>query len=151
MVVKRVESGNGSALLRFEPDCYRALQLGQAHLYASSPDMVLGVIERVNRCTVATAEMIFASSWGLYQDMGFELYGELFPAISAPTVWDWLGRPVLQDLAFGTWCTRHGFQDQGRLPAPSELARFAREYNGPDAVDQYSAWMTAAAAQLAGG
>ena len=144
-VIKQVESASGRALVRFEPDCYKALQIGQAHLYASDPLGTLATIERANRCSPATAEMLFASSWGLYQDMGFELWGELMPNV---TVWDWLAQVELQDGAFIDWCKRRQFDPQGPLPSDSECARFAHAYNGPGDVVRYVNLMQAASAAL---
>lgn len=144
-IIKHIESSGDPNAMRFEPGCYSALQEGNGHLYALQPDQILTTIGRVNHCSPATAEMIFSTSWGLYQDMGFELYGELC-VDNPPTILAWLSSEMMQDAAVAKWCATHGFNAAGPLPDDSECARFARLYNGPGAVADYVTKMKAAAA-----
>jgi hypothetical protein len=149
-VVRRVESADGRALVRFEPACYQALQQGRGGLYALRPTEILEHIASANLCSPDTARMIFATSWGLYQDMGFELYGELCVSPDVvPSIAQWLGDAGLQDRMFAKWCSSHGFHAEVPLPDDPHLQAFARLYNGAGQVDSYVALMKKAEAALA--
>ncbi len=148
--VRRMESSDGAAVMRFERGCLAALEEGRGELYALRPEEVLRQIAAANRCSPDTARMIFATSWGDYQDMGFEIYGELcLPPDPVPGIREWLADKELQDRAMARWCRLHGFDSAGPLPGDAELARFARLYNGPGQVETYVALVKKAAAALA--
>ncbi len=144
-VVRRVESSDGAAVMRFEPACYQAVVAGKAEgVYARNVTGILDSIVHANLCSAATAQMIFATSWGEYQFMGFLLY-------SSELDWNWplvdfLADQNKQDTVFARWCARNGFD--ARNPLPADLERFARLYNGPGNVDGYVAALKKAAAAI---
>ncbi len=149
-IIRRVESSDGTAVMRFEPGAYQAVVNGHGDAYALNPAIIIDRIMAANRCSLPTAHMIFSTSWGDYQDMGFEIYGELCVAPDrVPSIREWLADTNLQDDAMAKWCRLHGFDAGGPLPADNELARFAQLYNGPGNVPGYVAAMKKAAAQLA--
>ena len=148
-VIRRVESSDGDAIMRFEPACYEAVRTGMAGGYALHPHEILDAIMTANRCSIPTAQAIFATSWGDYQAMGFTLYGDWCVAPAhVPSIREWLADQDLQDRAFAAWCKRHGFDATDPLPSDPEILRFARIYNGPGAVDAYAARMKAAAVAI---
>lgn len=68
-IIARVESNNHLGAIRFEPDYYaKRMQRG---------DWVGSIITRIreqNKCSLGTARMIYCSSFGAVQVMGFNLY-----------------------------------------------------------------------------
>lgn len=67
-VVARVESANHDFAIRFEDGYYnRRLKNGW-------DESILSRIRTANKCSRATAQMIYCSSWGAVQIMGFNLY-----------------------------------------------------------------------------
>lgn len=148
MVIRRVESSDGQNTIRFEHTCYTALVLGQGTLYTLNPNEVVIAIAKVNGCTIPTAQMIFATSYGDYQDMGFEIYGELFPdTATAPKLRDFWASIEMQDKAFGHWCGLHGFNPMATDFLGPWVENFARAYNGPDFVAPYAAKIRQTAAE----
>lgn len=149
-VIRLVEASGNFGALRFEPGCYAALQNGRGRLYALHPTEILEAIATANRCSPPTAQMIFATSWGVYQDMGFELYGELCVAPDhVPSIKEWFADEAMQDRAFVKWCGLHRFHADQPLPSDDEIARFAGLYNGPGDIPRYVAQMKSTAASLA--
>lgn len=67
-IVARVESANHLYAIRFEDGYYnRRLRNGW-------DETILKRIRTANQCSRATAQMIYCSSWGAVQIMGFNLY-----------------------------------------------------------------------------
>ncbi len=146
-IIRRVESSDGTAVMRFEPACYQAVVNGHGDAYCLHPAIIVDRIMAANRCSLDTAHMIFATSWGDYQWMGFLLFSD--EGGYTGSIAELLGNPDTQDDLFARWCARHGFDPRGGLPDDAGCARFAQLYNGPGAVDSYVAAMKRAAAQLA--
>src|SRR5574337_403618 len=65
-VIARVESNDDSRALRFEPGVF-SNSLAARH-------EILERIMLANACNRNTARMIYATSWGRFQIMGFNLY-----------------------------------------------------------------------------
>jgi len=65
-LISYVESNNNSFAIRFESELYK---------HAKSDPKILETIKSINVCSTATAKMIYCSSWGKYQIMGFNIYG----------------------------------------------------------------------------
>ena len=139
--VSQVESANFPYAMRFE-----------AGLFAHPPSWVASAIpaaERFNRCNEPTARMLCCTSFGLFQILGCNIYGMLarqFPV--ATFLWD----AGAQMDAFADFCAHHGINtatfdgtDQ------NELENFARVYNGPGAIPDYSAKLKSAFAALTKG
>jgi hypothetical protein len=140
-VIAYVESGNNPYALRFEPAVYARVQ--------ANPTANEATIERIaaaNECNHATAEIIFSTSWGLYQIMGESLY----PQGWSRSVGFYLANSATQTLAFSR------FLDADKLPSswpalksdPGSLRYFAARYNGPEEPDAYAQRMLDAARLL---
>lgn len=64
-VIGAIESSNNPAAMRFEFSTYQ---------HAPIASHIIDTIMECNLCNVATARMIYATSWGEFQLMGFNLY-----------------------------------------------------------------------------
>lgn len=68
-LISWIESRDDINALRFEPKIYATNRFSDKKL--------LQTIAACNHCSFETARVISAISWGEFQDMGFDLYGEL--------------------------------------------------------------------------
>lgn len=73
-VIARIESSGNPYAYRFEPTVYQNLSTG-ALLPAHAA--IVQSIQKIHNCSLASAEVIYSSSYGLYQIMGFNLWGQL--------------------------------------------------------------------------
>ncbi|MGC9115968.1 MAG: hypothetical protein ACP5HH_08285 [Fervidicoccaceae archaeon] len=95
-VIAYVESNNNPFALRYEESYFiKAEKKGN--------EKILNLIQAFNRCSKDTAKVIFATSFGLYQILGVNLYSicELKYSIG-----EFLCYKDLQDTAFFTFCKR---------------------------------------------
>lgn len=131
-VIATVESGPFPYAMRFEPVVYAR----------SSPQAAVAAAMKANRCNKVTAQVILATSWGLFQIMGFNLYGPLGLTISiGPYLFD----SETQFDTFGKFVRLNGFDpDNFDFTDDATLQRFATSYNGPGDVPDYVAKMKAA-------
>src|SRR5579883_2186429 len=69
LIISQVESSQLPYSLRFEPRTF-------ADIAALSAPVIktLELISRCNNCDFQTAKVIYSTSWGLYQLMGFNIY-----------------------------------------------------------------------------
>ncbi len=68
-IIARVESNNNLEALRFEPEYY------QRRVARNDWDnTIIQNIRAANACSLGTARMIYCTSWGAVQIMGFNLY-----------------------------------------------------------------------------
>jgi hypothetical protein len=137
-VIATIESGPFPYAMRFENSLWdHPAQMPSASI---RPAMV------ANRCNAVTAQMICATSWGLFQIMGFNLYGSLGLTIA---VGPYLFDTEQQVFAFNKFVRLNGF-DAANFDFTDEalIERFARSYNGPGDVANYAAKMKAAYAAL---
>jgi len=127
-VIATVESGPFPYAMRFENSLWdHPAQMPSASI---RPAMV------ANRCNAVTAQMICATSWGLFQIMGFNLYGSLGLTIAiGPFLFD----TEQQFNAFNKFVRLNGF-DAANFDFTDEalVERFSRSYNGPGDVANYS-------------
>lgn len=135
--VSRVESSGFPYAVRFESGMF-ANKVGNA-----SPAEFACM--RWNKCNVITARMLCCTSWGLFQIMGFNLYDTL--KLEVP-IGSFLFDPETQERAFEDFVKLGGFDPRNFDPSDDNLRTFARYYNGPGAVDDYSAELKAAFASL---
>lgn len=137
-VIATVESGPFPYAVRFEPSLWEHP--------ARMPAASFRAAQIANRCSAATAQMICATSWGLFQIMGFNLYGSLkLPIAIGPYLFD----TEQQFNAFKRFVTLNGFDpDNFDFSDDGLIERFARSYNGPGDVPNYVAKMKAAYAAL---
>lgn len=71
-LIAQVESSSRPDAMRFEPDTY-----GGSMITNNASRPILARIADCHLCSIITAKMIYSTSWGFFQLMGFVLYGEL--------------------------------------------------------------------------
>lgn len=140
--IATIELANNSHSIRFESTLY-ADQI--ASPTATSYQPVIGRITEIHECSHETAVMICFSSWGLYQQMGFNIFapdGYAYPQ-DVITYCDDL---MAQDDAFADFCRRNNiaWTAEELLADPPKLTAFATKYNGPGDVAGYAARVKAA-------
>lgn len=136
-LIAQVESAGNQWAMRFEPGV-------KAKPMAES---IIGIIKRANRCNRSTAEVIFSTSWGAYQIMGYNLYTlELLIPVGA-----YMAYPAVQEQTFKRFCIRYDIWTDGPVPLTDDvwMLKFGRVYNGPGNPDVYVARMRAEAEVLA--
>lgn len=70
-LISQVETNHNSKAVRFEPATYSKLSV----LRTDSQKLIIAAIQKANACSWGTALMIYSTSWGTAQIMGFNLYG----------------------------------------------------------------------------
>lgn len=126
-LIRHVESRNRPSAMRFEPAVYQRITTGPLTQAEMS---ILGRIKEQNRCSDGTARMIYSTSWGLYQIMGFNLYTT--DGISGP-ITEYSAASSVQDATFLQFLKRNGLQDftPGKLAEDAALRlKFSMKYNG---------------------
>jgi hypothetical protein len=139
-VIASIESNDNPGAIRFEPATFA--KVGGA--YGPTPlsaHEIIGHIKLYNHCDDATARVIYATSWGAFQDMGFTLYGPLRCQNSIAAL---LGSPALQATLFDEYCRLNGIgfpvdeMIDDSADAQAKRLKFARAYNGPGNVVAYA-------------
>jgi len=120
-LISYVESKNNASALRFEQGVFNGT--------IRRPDLV-EKISASNKCSRATATMIYATSWGAAQIMGFNLYDKHIHFDG--TVAEYLTNPQMQKLTFNTHCAaKHILFSVAELAGNPEVRDlFAKVYNG---------------------
>lgn len=138
-VVAQVESNGNQYAQRFE----------RLHLGASLPPLLSRIVA-ANRCSQATADVYAAMSHGLFQIMGFRLYGD---SNRDPRNLDYngsiskyLASPSVQRESFEKYCRQNHilFSVGDLIQDAAKRSRFAELYNGPANVSEYSSRLLAA-------
>lgn len=132
-VVSEVESGGNQFAVRFERGIFNRITN-----QGSSP--CVDRIIRIHRCSEDTARVIYSTSYGLYQIMGFNLYGKL--SCTAPYMWGFLNDTVLQLKMFTEYLKLNNMDKltvETLVSDPVALNNFSAAYNGPGNVNAYSA------------
>lgn len=127
-IISLVESSGFSGAMRFEPKVYETVKGHEVDGYFI-PDIM-----RINRCTAETAEVIYSTSYGLYQLMGYNLYRlGLHRPISE--FLNGVQSRLLQDTLFAKFLSDRNilFTVEEMHEDPAKLARFAEHYNGSEA------------------
>jgi hypothetical protein len=139
-IIRQVESGNRSDAIRFEPTVFSGWA-GE-----SSEQGFVQRIADINHCDFDTAKVLFSTSFGLYQLMGFNIYSLGFVR---PIVEFWSDH-TLQDIYFHKFLIKNNINiPWSTLKSnPELLAHFASVYNGPGGRVTYAAAMTRAATGL---
>lgn len=127
-VFARIESGGNPFAIRFEPSTWAR----------NNFQSLFTRVVNANKCDVNTARMLLASSFGLYQIMGFNLYN--------PGICDYRGPIALflnnvsdQNKAMDAFLDAANIRvTPSQLYDPATRARVARLYNGPGDVSAYS-------------
>ena len=138
-VIAQLESNGNQYAQRFE----------RLHLGASSRGL-LARIATANKCSSATADVFAAMSHGLYQIMGFRLYGD--PSTNKKnlgytgSIASFLAQPTTQKILFYRYCEQSEilFSIDELITDAVKRAKFAEVYNGPENVSAYSTRILAA-------
>jgi len=126
-----VESSGNQWALRFEP----AMHARGA--WADHVDIIARIVS-ANHCSIATAQVIFCTSFGRYQIMGGNLYSRCMLHAS---VGEYMASPDFQDQTLSAFLGALGFNGTAAdlVSDPQRLRAFALFYNGPGNVADYSA------------
>lgn len=143
-IIALVESNDNTCAIRFEPTIYAKSD--------TMPVRILNAILDANKCSQKTAQMIYSTSWGRYQIMGFNLYGLL---AWKKSIVEYLVDPfTTQDISFDDFTaeirrsTGEASWDGTRFTNVAAQQSFARWYNGPGNVPAYMGRMNEAAERL---
>lgn len=131
-----IETKNNLAGVRFEPAIYKRFDNGILVTPSAAAAPILARIKKANACSDHTALMIYSTSWGAHQLMGFNIWGG--PLYSG-TVADFLGSATAQATAFFSFLRRVGLQDiTPEMLAVDQTLRlkFAMTYNGSIAYEK---------------
>lgn len=90
-VIAIVESANNQNAIRFEPLTYNNNQ--------NTYNNTIANIIKIHNCSEGTARMIYCSSWGKYQIMGFNLYN-VASCNCAQSVINYCNNNGIQDMTF---------------------------------------------------
>jgi hypothetical protein len=129
-LIGEIESGRNFGAIRFEPNVYNKFADAAYAAHPAVKKIVNNIVE-CNRCSLRTAYMIFSSSWGAYQLMGFNMY--IDEARHSVSIGDFLSDYSTQGYAFKDFITRKGLIDltpQHLAVKPSARLHFAMVYNG---------------------
>lgn len=129
-IIAAIESSNNPFAYRFEPGVMgRSRRTDQADL--------LHTIERINMVDAESASVIYSSSYGLFQIMGFNLYSELEYNASFGF---FLANVQDQLKAFNNFLIHEKikFTPEELLNDTAKRQLFAQVYNGPGNSDVYA-------------
>ena len=129
-IIAAVESDNNPHAMRFEVATFQRAM--------DRPEIVLRVAEQNHRCSHDTARIIYATSWGLYQIMGFNLYDPAGYEFTGDIV-SYLLDEEEQLLSLQAFLERKDidFTVQEIIDDPVRRSKFITAYNGPGDTDGY--------------
>lgn len=120
-IIAWIESKNNPHAMRFEPGVY-------AGFTSKRTSNAWRNARAFNACSDGTADMIFSTSFGATQIMGFNLYDGLY----AGDVVKFMDDPIAQAVAFDSFCAQKQIKctvdDIAGFPVLR--AHFAKIYNG---------------------
>jgi hypothetical protein len=124
MVIAHVESGSNPHAVRFEPATYAGKMILDAASMA-----ILNRITEIHDCSHETAKVLYSTSFGFFQIMGFDLYGELG---YDQTVFTYCDDQEAQYALFAKFVQAHNINYGVSELAAHRLARtkFGTVYNG---------------------
>lgn len=127
-VIAWVETKANSKLMRFEPSVYGNI----SNVRTAAQQEIIARIQSVNLCSWGTALMIYSTSFGATQIMGFNLYAP--EMLTYEDIATYLNDPISQADTFETFVIWQGLDISPNLLAssPAERLMFARKYNGAD-------------------
>lgn len=129
-IVAQVESAGRLSAIRFEPAKW-------SHYLVSPSAPEVAICAHYNECSTDTARMICASSWGLYQLMGFNLYAPPHYGgygLTGSIHEFWADGEQIQEAAFAWFLKSRRIDDitaEQLANDPNARLRFATAYNGP--------------------
>ncbi len=140
--IAQVESSGNPHAQRFESTAWAA-QIASPGATWMQP--AIGAITAIHACSHETAVQIACTSYGLYQEMGFNLWNPTGFTYHGDNV-DFCSSPAAQGAAFQDFCSRNGiaWSAEELLGDPTKLLAFATAYNGPGNPQAYAARVRAA-------
>ena len=127
-VIAHIESSGNPHAMRFEPATYTRISVGTR---SAAQNAILNKIIQVNKCSLGTALMIYSTSFGLFQIMGFNLYDPSHSALDVDIV-TYSDDPILQVSKFSEFVSREtiDFTPQDLAQSIKLRNEFALTYNG---------------------
>jgi hypothetical protein len=127
-LIARIESSGNPRALRFEPGVFANLSSGNL---TPAHARIVSTIQDAHHCNVATAKVIYSTSYGLFQLMGFNLYDESDSPIQTD-VFGYCSDPLAQVAKFDAFVTKRGiaYTSAELASDPTKRGTFARIYNG---------------------
>jgi hypothetical protein len=124
-IVSYVESRGNPLAIRFEPLVYGNISRAQT---AAQKEIIQNIV-KIHGCSIGTAQMIYSTSWGAIQMMGFNLYGDLG---YSKTVHDFQDDSIGQVDCFYKFISQKGiaFSVSDIVNSPDKKHLFAQKYNG---------------------
>lgn len=132
-IVRNVESGCHLSAIRYEPVIFASL----AQAESNAP--LIQKIAGINACDIETAKIIFSTSFGFWQEMGFNIYSLGY---QLPILQFWQDQSAQRDI-FDKFIVKNGinFSWSDMLSDQKKMEEFARVYNGPGDIPEYIAAM----------
>jgi hypothetical protein len=124
-IVSYVESRSNPLAIRFEPIVYGNI----SRVQTDAQKAIIQNIIKIHSCSNGTAQMIYSTSWGAIQMMGFNLYGDL---AYSKTVHDFQDDSIAQLDMFQKFIALKGiaFSVADIATDPNRKHLFAQKYNG---------------------
>ena len=125
-IISAIESSDNYTALRFEPSVYRKI----SSLAASQSDLaIISKIKKINNCSTETAYILYSSSFGAVQIMGFNIWGSLGLTCS---YYEFLNSESAQQVAFAAFLEKLRLANETPESLLNQKNRdtFAGRYNG---------------------
>ena len=129
----RIESSGSQYAIRFEPATYlRKLAFDKT---------IIQNIIKYNHCSRETAFAIYSTSYGAWQLMGFNIYNNNCEV----SVGEYFADRALQEKSVGVYLKQRGLEKITAQDLLDQKVRenFARKYNGPGNIPDYSSKLLA--------
>ena len=134
-VIRQIESfGGNPQAIRFEPGVY-SWEVNVFNRTATVQN-----IASIHQCTQATAHVLFSMSFGMYQEMGFNLW-DRSQMLCKDTFYDFVADDDAQHAAFAGYLTFHDidYTLADMLADQAKMDHWVKIWNGPGAVPGYEA------------
>lgn len=128
-IIGTIESDMDRRAMRFEPVVYGR------NIHPDANEIAVK-IHQINRCSLATASVIYSTSWGIFQFMGFTIYGLGYDK----HIIDFIDSPEDQGKLFDQYLSKNSiaFSIDELKNDLGKRQLFALHYNGPGNVDDYA-------------
>jgi hypothetical protein len=139
-IIATIESNNNLSAMRFEPAVF-----SKTFTANNSQLEIIKKISLLNKCSISTAEMIYSTSWGACQIMGFNIYGLGYDQ----SIYHFLSTLEDQKNIFEKFVTINqiNFTPEYLVRDKKRRDEFAEHYNGPGNIEIYSSLIAASLKQ----
>ena len=143
-IIATIESNNNFTAMRFELNVYTSIDIQFTRPNIKS---LINRIKNIHKCSYATANMIYSTSWGAIQIMGFNIYNPNFKY--QKSIVDFLNSEDDQRSLFDKFITSLNLNYSPVILAQDANKRddFARYYNGSGNIEVYSSLIKASLQQ----